>query len=286
MDIRTAHGVAPDVFPNLFASPLLTFNSLVLKDPGSRRVAADLRYGDHPRQRLDLYAPRRSPAGALLPMILFLYGGSWNSGVKEGYAFVGRALAAQGFLAAVADYRLVPEVRFPAFVEDGAAAFGWLAGHGAEHGGDPSAILVAGHSAGAYIAAMIALDPQWLGANRSAIRGLIGISGPYRFQARSGPTISAAFGSHRPFTDTQPLSFAAAGAPPAMLLHGGRDRAVSPANSRELARRLASAGVEAEAKVYPELGHVAALTAIAIPFRTHAPVLADAVAFARKARAS
>lgn len=270
------------MFPNLFASPLLTFNTLVVKDPGSRRVAADVSYGDHPRQRLDLYAPRRSAAGAKLPVILFLYGGSWSSGVKEGYAFVGRALGAHGFLAAVADYRLVPEVRFPAFVEDGAAALRWLAAHAGNHGGDPSRILLAGHSAGAYNAAMLALDPQWLGADRAAIRGLIGISGPYRFHPRSGAAIGAAFGGHRPFTATQPLSFAAPGAPPALLLHGGRDRTVAPANSRELARRLAAAGVGAEAKVYPELGHVAALTAIAMPFRGQAPVLADAIAFARR----
>ena len=270
------------MFPSLFASPLLTFHGLVLKDPGSRQIATDLRYGDHPRHRLDLYAPRRAPAGAKLPVILFLYGGSWNSGVKEGYAFVGRALAAHGFLAAVADYRLVPEVRFPAFVEDGAAAFRWLGGHVAEHGGDPSAIVIAGHSAGAYNAAMLALDPQWLGADRAAIRGWIGISGPYRFHPRSGPAIGAAFGGQRPFAATQPLSFAAAGAPPALLLHGARDRTVSPANSRELARRLAAAGVEAEAQVYPELGHVAALTAIAMPFRGQAPVLADTLAFASK----
>lgn len=271
------------MFPNLFASPLLMFNTLVLKDPGSRRVAADLRYGDHPRQQLDLYAPRGSPAGGALPVMLFLYGGSWNSGAKEGYAFVGRALAAHGFLAAIADYRLVPEVRFPAFVEDGAAAFRWLSGHAAEHGGDPSAIVIAGHSAGAYNAAMLALDPQFLGPVRATVRGLIGISGPYRFHPRSGGAIVAAFGRHRPFTATQPISFAAAGAPPALFLHGGRDRTVAPANSRELARRLAAAGsVDAEAKVYPELGHVATLTAIALPFRGQAPVLADTIAFARR----
>ncbi|HEX8642256.1 MAG TPA: alpha/beta hydrolase [Allosphingosinicella sp.] len=265
---------------NLFASPLLTFNSLVLKDAAGRLIERDCRYGDHPRQRLDLYAPRRGP-DPRLPVLLFFYGGSWNSGVKEGYGFVGRALAANGFLAAIPDYRLVPEVRFPAFVEDGAAAARWLIANGPAHGGGGELILM-GHSAGAYIAAMLALDPRWLGPARSAVKALIGLAGPYRFQPQAGPAIRAAFGTHRPFAATQPVGFAAPGAPPALLLHGSDDRTVAPVNSRELARRLAAAGVEAKCTIYPRVSHVALLTALAMPFRGLAPVLTDTLAFANR----
>ncbi|MDQ4088626.1 MAG: alpha/beta hydrolase [Pseudomonadota bacterium] len=267
-----------------FHSPLLSFNSLVLKDSGSRLVARDQPYGDHVRQRLDLYAPRRA-GGGKLPVIVFFYGGSWNSGVKEGYGFAGRALAAQGFLVAIPDYRLVPEVRFPAFVEDGAAAVRWLVANAPSHGGDPERIVLIGHSAGAYNAAMLALDPRWLAPARARVKGLIGLAGPYRFHPHSGAAIRSAFGNHRPFGATQPIAFAAAGAPPALLLHGARDRTVSPGNSRDLASRLSSAGVEAEAKIYPELGHVSIVTAIALPFRGQAPVLADAAEFARSVSA-
>ena len=262
-----------------FESPLTAFNRFVLKDRGGRLVARDLPYGAHPRQRLDLYAPR-SHAGRL-PVILFLYGGSWASGVREGYGFVGRAFAARGYLVAIPDYRLVPEVRFPAFVEDCAAAARWVLDHAGEHGGDPGSLMLIGHSAGAYNAAMLALDPQWLGGRRKSVRGLVGLAGPYDFLPLSGPATRAAFGESEDLAATQPINFAGPGAPPALLLHGGNDRTVRPKNSKHLAKALAAAGVDARVRIYPQLGHVSILTAIALPFRYRAPVLADAVAFAQ-----
>ena len=265
-----------------FDSPLTAFNAFVLKDPGGRRIARDLAYGRHERQQLDLYAPRRPAEGARLPVIAFFYGGSWASGVRQGYGFVGRALAARGFLVAVADYRLVPEVRFPAFVEDAAAAVRWLIGHAAEHGGDAGRLVLMGHSAGAYNAAMAALDPQWLGAERSRIAGLIGLAGPYDFLPLSGAVTKAAFGAAEDLEATQPVRFAGEGAPRTLLLHGGQDRTVLPRNSKRLAKAIAAAGGEARLKIYPQLGHVAILTALALPFRYRAPVLADAVGFARE----
>lgn len=269
--------------PRWSLSPLTAFNRFILKDPGGRRIARDLAYGGHARQQLDLYAPRgRSDAAGRLPVIAFFYGGSWASGVRQGYGFVGRALAARGFLVAVADYRLVPEVRFPAFVEDAAKAVRWLIDHAADHAGDPQRLVLMGHSAGAYNAAMAALDPQWLGAERSRIKGLIGLAGPYDFLPLSGPVTRAAFGQARDLEATQPVNFVSAGAPPMLLLHGGEDRTVQPRNSKALAKAVAAAGGEARLKLYPQLGHVAILTALALPFRYRAPVLADAVAFARE----
>ena len=264
-----------------FSSPLTAFNSLVLKDSGAGAVARDLAYGRHERQRLDLYAPRRHESD--LPVITFFYGGSWASGLRQGYGFVGRALAARGFLVAVPDYRLVPEVHFPAFVEDGAAAVQWILGHAADHGGDARRTVLMGHSAGAYIAAMLALDPRWLSERGSAVGGLVGLAGPYDFLPLSGPVTRAAFGKADDLDATQPVNFARAGSPPALLLHGGLDRTVLPRNSRSLARRLAEAGSEADYKIYPQLGHISILTALAVPFRGRAPVLKDAAGFAQEA---
>lgn len=259
-------------------TPLTAFNRLVIKDRGARRIARGIAYGGHPRQQLDLYAPRTG--GRPLPVIAFFYGGSWASGMREGYGFVGRALAARGFLVAIADYRLVPEIRFPAFVEDGAAAVRWLTAHAGEHKGDGGRIVTMGHSAGAHIAAMLALDESWLGGAREAIRGLIGLAGPYDFLPFSGPATRAAFAQAEDPAATQPVNFARSDAPPALLLHGAEDRTVRPRNSRSLARSLEKAGAEARLKVYPGVGHVAILTALALPFRGRAPVLADAAAFA------
>lgn len=264
-------------------SPLRTFNTLVPKDAGVELAHRGAVFGAHPRHRLDLYRPKRAAAGAPLPIIVFLYGGSWNSGVREGYGFVGRALAARGFLVAIADYRLVPEVRFPAFLEDNAAAVRWVRANAAAHGGDPDRIVLVGHSAGAYNAAMLALDERWLGQDKGAVKGLVGLAGPYDFLPLDGPITTAAFGNAADPRSTQPVTFASAGDPPALLLHGADDTTVYPRNSHRLAERLRAVGVRAEAKVYPNLGHVGILTGIARPFRGRAPVLDDIAAFAAEA---
>lgn len=262
----------------LACSPLRTFDALVPQDRDGRLIARGISYGPGPRRMLDLYGPRIGTGQR--PIILFLYGGSWATGTREGYAFVGRSLAAAGYLVAVPDYRLVPEVTYPGFVEDGAAALRWLRAHAAAHGGDPDRIVVMGHSAGAYIAAMLAADPRWTGADRAAIRGLIGLAGPYDFAPFDVPASIAAFGRWPDPADTQPVTHAGAGDPPALLLTGADDITVEPRNSEALAARLRAGGVAADVKRYPGIGHVGIVTAIARPFRQRAPVLADALAFA------
>ncbi|HEY0112128.1 MAG TPA: alpha/beta hydrolase [Allosphingosinicella sp.] len=262
-------------------SPVATFNRLVPKDRGSRLAVAGERFGPDDRRQLDVYMPRRE-ASEPWPVMIFFYGGSWASGSRRDYGFAGRALAAQGFVTLVPDYRLVPETRFPGFVDDGAAAFRWARAHAVSFGGDPERMVLIGHSAGAYIAAMLALDPQWLGEERGAVRGLVGLAGPYDFLPLSGPATRAAFGEAGDLAATQPVNFARSGSPPALLLHGSSDRTVLPRNSRELAQRLAAAGCEAEARIYSGRNHVDLVTTLALPLRRRAPVLADAAAFARR----
>jgi acetyl esterase/lipase len=266
-------------------SPLAGFNAVLPKDGASKLVARDLAFAGGERGKLDLYAPKGASAGAKLPVIVFFYGGSWSSGEKEGYGFVGRALAAQGFVVAIPDYRLVPQVRFPGFVEDGAAAVKWVRANAARFGGDPDRLVLAGHSAGAYNAAMLALDPQWLGADRAAVKGFAGLAGPYDFLPLDDPSTIAAFGQAPDPRATQPISFAGAGDPPALLLVAADDRLVFPRNSIGLAARLRASGVPAEVKTYPGLGHIGILTAIARPLRGKAPVLRDLGAFARSVTA-
>ncbi|HZF42514.1 MAG TPA: alpha/beta hydrolase [Sphingomonadaceae bacterium] len=274
------------LFPLLLAllsacSPLKSFNALVPKDRGAVLVARDVAYGTDPRQALDVYAPTGTAASARLPVIVFIYGGSWQSGSKDGYGFAARALAARGFVVAVPDYRLVPAVRFPGFVEDCAAAVRWARANAARFGGDGARVVMIGHSAGAYNAAMLALDPRYLGADRAAVRGWVGLAGPYDFLPLDGPITRAAFGGAPDLPQTQPVTHASAGDPPALLLHGAKDDTVYPRNSQALAARLRAAGGRAEVKLYPKLGHVGIVTALAAPFRGRAPVLEDAAGFAR-----
>ena len=262
-------------------SPLTAFNALMPKDGGTFRAARDIPYGPDPRQKLDVYAPRR-PATRPLPTIVFFYGGSWNSGARSGYGFAGRALASRGFVVVVPDYRLVPAVRFPAFLQDNAAAVRWAEANVARYGGDGGRIVLIGHSAGAYDAAMLALDPQWLGSGRAAIRGFAGLAGPYDFLPLDGPVTIAAFGGWPVPAETQPIHFAGPGDPPALLLTGTNDDMVRPGNSTALAARLEAAGVPTTVRRYPGIGHVGIVTALARPFRRKAPVLNDLAAFAAR----
>ncbi len=268
----------------LLYDPLASFNALMPKDRASTRVAEGVAYGPGPRHRLDVYAPRSAASGNR-PVILFFYGGSWNSGRRQSYAFAARALAAQGFVVIVPDYRLVPGAAYPDFLRDCAAALRWARSHSGAYGGDGERIVLTGHSAGAYNAAMLALDPGLHGPDRSAVRGFAGLAGPFDFLPLDDRATVAAFGAWPRPAETQPISHAGPGAPPVLLLHGADDVRVKPRNSRKLAALLDSAGNDVRLKLYPRLGHIGILTALARPFRRQAPVLADLAAFAREATA-
>jgi acetyl esterase/lipase len=217
--------------------------------------------------------------------VVFFYGGRWATGGKADYRFVGQALAAQGFITVIPDYRLYPEVRFPAFVEDGAVAVAWVRRNVGRFGGEPWQIHLMGHSAGAHIAALLALDRHYLaaaGVEPGTPKSFIGLAGPYDFLPPTDETMKRIFAADDLAT-TQPITFANGSAPPAFLLHGEDDRTVLPRNSERLAAALAGAGSRAELKLYPGLDHVALVAALATPLRRLAPVLDDVSAFLRAA---
>lgn len=255
-------------------------NSVTPGDGGVRRVIAGAAYGTDPRQRLDVYAPKQ--AGAPLPVVVFFYGGGWVSGSRGEYAFAGRAYAARGFVAVVADYRLVPQVRFPAFVEDGAQAVRWAREHVVEVGGDPRRITLAGHSAGAYIAAMLALDRRWLaaaGVPDGTVRAAALLAGPYDFYPFTERRGRDALGMWPRPAETQPITFARADAPPLLLLQGTADTVVFPRNAEALAARLRALGAPVELKLYPGKSHIDLAKGLSKPFRGSAPSLADSADF-------
>jgi len=261
------------------------FNALAPRDRGVRRILKDAAYGEGPRQLLDVYAPTQ---GERLPVLVFIYGGSWNSGSKNDYAFAGAALAAQGFVSVVPDYRLVPEVRFPNFIDDCAAAVRWCVEHVAEYGGDPSRIVLVGHSAGAYTTLMLALDAHYLrdaGVEMSALRGAIGLAGPYDFLPLDTSATREAFGQAPDLQLTQPVHFARADAPPLLLLWGDGDTTVGPRSLRSLENAVRSAGGPVESKIYPGVNHVDIMLALSRPLRGRAPTLEDVATFARRVTA-
>lgn len=238
-------------------------------------------YGDDARQKLDIYLPKQNAAGASA-VLIFFHGGSWHDGEREGYGFLGRAFAARGFVTVIADYRKAPSVRFPAFVQDTASAIAWVHANIAKHDGDADRIFVMGHSAGAHIAMMTALDPQWLAANNLApnvIKGVIGLAGPYDFLPLTTDSSKIALGQWPDLTETQPITFARADAPPLLLLTGDKDTVVKPRNSKILSETIQALGGQQQLRIYPDVDHADIIMAVARPFRQKAPVVSDVVNF-------
>lgn len=260
--------------------PLAAFNLLVPKDDAAQLAQSDLAYGPLPRQRLDIYRPVQ--AGKNLPVILFFYGGAWDSGRRQDYAFVGQALAARGYLVVIPDYRLVPEVRFPDFLRDCAEALHWTRHHAARFGGDGERVVLAGHSAGAYNAAMLALDPRWLGDDHTVVRGLVALAGPFDFLPLDDPASIAAFSRWPNLEETQPVRFVTRVAPPALLLHGADDDRVRPRNSRRVKAMMDTVGARAQLRLYPGMTHAGILLALARPLRGPEPVIDDIDRFVRE----
>jgi len=243
--------------------------------------ARDVAYGRDPRQRMDIYVPQGGDSGR--PVVFFIYGGSWVNGAKETYSFVGEAFASRGFVTVIADYRLVPAVRFPGFIEDGALALRFVRDNIARFGGEPRKVHIIGHSAGAYNAMMLTLDRRYLaavGLPSSMLRSTVGLSGPYDFLPFDIDVTKAAFGNARDPAQTQPINFVRRDAPPILLASGSGDTVVLPRNSEKLAAALRQAGAKSVSlKTYPGLGHADTVASISGLLRWRAPVLDDVVAF-------
>ena len=247
---------------------------------GAERAGTAFPFGAHD-QTLDVWVPDE-PSEARHPVVVFFYGGGWVKGDRDAYAFAGRALASRGFVVVIPDYRKVPQVRFPAFVEDGAEAVRWTRDTIARFGGDPDRIALAGHSAGAHTAVTLALDPRWLeaaGVPADTVKAAIGLSGPYDFYPFDKKRSIDAM-SHWPTPrDTQPIAFARADAPPLLLVTSSKDTVVRPYNTENLAAKLRELGAPVETENYEGLSHEDVVVALSKPFRGKAAVLDRSVAF-------
>ncbi|WP_367846348.1 alpha/beta hydrolase [Rhodoferax sp. WC2427] len=240
-------------------------------------------YGPDPRHLLDVYQPATASVPGGAPVVLFFYGGNWTRGERADYRFVGEALAANGIIAVVADYRLSPQVRYDGLLADCALALQWTLLHAERLGGDPARVLVMGHSAGAYNAAMLALDPRWLaplGLAPSRLAGWIGLAGPYDFLPIGDPEVQVAFGWPQTPANSQPLFYAGTTAPRTLLLAGRSDSVVNTQrNTLGLATKLRAAGTAVDVRIFDHIGHVTTIAALARPLDWLAPVLQTVVAF-------
>jgi acetyl esterase/lipase len=258
-------------------SPATLLN--VTAPSGGVETRAAIAYAHQPDRQLDVYAPA-SACGA--PVVVFFYGGSWETGSRDMYHFLGLALARRGVIVMIPDYRLYPEVRFPTFMDDAAAAVAWSRANAQRFGGDPAHLFLMGHSAGAQIATLLALDPTYLrraGMEPSSLAGVIGISGPYDFLPLTDPTLQIIFGPEETWPRSQPINFVTPSAPPMLLATGTADETVYPRNTVHLAARLRDAGVPVEERFYDGIGHIPTIGAFAWPLEFLAPVRQDVMDF-------
>jgi acetyl esterase/lipase len=248
---------------------------------------ADVPYASGDRHALDVYVPKGAASTKPKPLVVFFYGGSWQNGDRRDYLFVGEALASRGFVTMIPDYRRYPETRYPGFMDDAAAAVAWARAHAADYGADPDRVFLMGHSAGAHIAMLLTTDRRYLaqhGFDMHALRGAIGLAGPYDFLPLQDDTLEAIFPADLR-EDSQPINHVDGHEPPIFLGVGSADHTVDPGNTTRFAARLEAAGDRVELKRYAGINHAMIVGSLGRPVRalsslvTVAPVLDDVTAF-------
>ncbi len=231
---------------------------------------------------LDIYLPLHALHA---PIVVFFHGGDWTHGKRQWYRFVGTALAAQGVITVIPDYREYPKVTWHGLMQDAAHAVAWAHAHAAQFGGDPHNLFVMGHSSGGQIAGLLATAPSWLSADGLSLHdlaGFIGLAGVYDFVPLPKKEVGMReiFGNQP--SDQQhadPYNFVRPHDPPMLLLQGTADHQVDPAESIALARKAQAAHDDAELKLYPGVGHMALVFALTQPMRNSAPTLNNVLTF-------
>jgi len=257
--------------------------NLVERDIAPRFEVA---YGAAPRQRYDVYRALDSlgkPRAGTHPVVVFIHGGSWESGSKRLYEWMGQSLAKQGILAIVPNYGVMPDRPFPGFVEDAAAALAHARARVGEWGGDTTRFVLMGHSAGAHIAALVAFNPEYLAAHKlapSVLSGFVGLSGPYDF-IYDTPLLRRTFGgTPEQERAAQPIAFVSAAAPRTLLVMGREDTTVNPRNTVSLAARMREIGAPVE-EMWVTGTHGVTVGAFARIYRTDNPIVERVLRFVR-----
>lgn len=262
-------------------SPVKTLNAFIPSDGFS--LTQNINYGQLPRQKLDIYQPKQ--LAEKRPVVLFYYGGSWDSGNKEDYKFAAEALTSKGIITVIPDYRVYPEVAFPAFMEDPAKVARWVKDNINEFGGDPNRIFLVGHSAGAHIAVMLSLNEQYLAVENLKLTdfsGTIGSAGPYDFLPVKTNRLKEIFGPEQDRWKSQPIEFVQGNNQPMLLLVGLKDDTVWSRNTFNLAAKIINKGGAVQVVEFPALGHIDMVAKLAKPFRGDEMLIKSMVEFINK----
>ncbi|SEG30424.1 alpha/beta hydrolase [Marinobacterium lutimaris] len=246
----------------------------------STQTVKAIAYGAEDSQKLDIYLPETTSETSL-PVLLFFYGGRWTDGSRQMYPFVGETFAKEGYITVIADHSKYPEVRFPAFVEDGAAALAWVYRHIGEYGGDPERIYLSGHSSGAHIGALLVADERYTraqGVDNGIIRAFAGLAGPYDFEPDE-EDLKDMFGPPENYPQMQVTTFIEGDEPPMLLLWGDSDTTVWRRNLDLLAQQIRAQGGQVETQIYPGMDHVGIVASLTWFYQKRRPVLDDMLAF-------
>jgi len=249
-------------------SPVKTLNAIIPES--GYQLTPNVAFGSLPRQKLDIYVPRNLPKGSKAPVVIFYYGGGWDTGDKDDYKFVAEAFTSRGFITVIPDYRIYPDVLFPGFMADPAQAARWVKDYIGGLGGDSQHVFLAGHSAGAHIAAMLTLDDEYLasvGLKPKDFSGMIGLAGPYDFLPLKSERLKTIFGPEEGRAKSQPINFVTGNNPPMLLLVGKKDGTVWPRNTYNLAAKIREAGGPVEVAEYESYGHIDMAAKLARPLR-------------------
>jgi len=244
---------------------------------GGVGVSKDILYGDAPDQDLDIYYPKllakamesKSDIESSYPMVVFVHGGSWESGNKDEYAFVGQSLAQAGYVTAVINYRKAPEHVYPDYVEDAAQAIAWSYNNAESLHADPKRLAVIGHSAGAFNAVAAVANEEFLapyGIKPNDLSAVIGIAGPYSYDFRKFDS-STAFAADATPDNVMPDRHIKGTQPPYLLLTAEKDKVVHISNTIKMTQALKAAGVNVETGEIKGASHATSIGAMAPPLR-------------------
>ena len=268
-------------------SPIKVLNSLV-PESGFELVSG-IEYGANSRQKLDLYLPKTQAKQPNInsKVVIFYYGGNWDSGERADYKFVAEALSAQGYIVVIPDFRLYPEVLFPSLMSDPVTVAKWVKTLINQYGGDANKVFLAGHSSGAHMAVMMAINPEYLAAvslQPKDFAGVIGLAGPYDFLPLKSERLKTIFGNEQEQLKSQPINFVDGNFkdgkhPPILLGVGKKDGTVWPRNTFNLAKKIKDNNGLVEVAEFENYGHVDMVAKLAKPLRGDGKLLKTITTF-------
>ena len=227
-------------------------------DSPELRFYPGLQYSDRDDAlRLDVLAPQRAPGDALLPVAIYFHGGGWHEGDRGAgmHPWLNPLLACRGYVTVSVTYRLTPGAQWPAQYDDARHALSWVVDHAANLGGDPARVGVWGFSAGAHLAAHLAVREPELVKAAALAACPVQLQASTTEQPNEVTCLMGASPTAEAMVDVSPLSWIGPGIHPVLIVHGTEDDVVDFAQAITLRDTLRAAGTDVEMIEISGAGH-------------------------------